>query len=184
MPQTSVDSVAPLGIPGMLSDFHTTQYGDINPGTNEEASAPIPFGVMVKKGTEAGQVKLLAAQADADDLEGIAVQADVYDPLTQLTDVTVGTVEQSGVNSGVTFDILRRGRIWVRPEEAVTPVSEVHVRAVAAGAETKGAFRATADGTDTIDITAFAKWRTSAEANELAELEIDMNNLALATLDV
>lgn len=184
MPQTSVDSLAPIGVPGQLADLYTQQHGDIVPATNEEAAAPIPFGVMVKKGTAKGLVKLLAAQADSDDLEGIAVQADVFDPLTQLADVTVGGVVQSAVKSKVTFDVIRKGRVLVRPEDAVTPIAQVHVRCVVAGAETAGAFRAAKDGADTLDISAFARWCGAAGANELVELEIDMNGLALATLDV
>jgi hypothetical protein len=80
--------------------------------------------------------------------------------------------------------VLRKGRIFVRPEDAVTPTSEVHVRAVATVAEVAGAFRGTNDGTtDTIDITGFAKWHTSAGAGEIAILEIDMTQASLAVAD-
>lgn len=172
--QTEVLSRMPIGIPGQLADLHTAEFGDVVSAVNEEAAAEIPFGVMVKQGTDDDDVKLLAAQADK--LKGIVVFGHNFDYPVQRGD--------TGLKPGVHFGILRKGRIFVRTEDAVTPASEVHVRAVAVDPEVKGAFRGTDDGADTLDITAFAKWVTSADAGEVAILEIDMNQSSLAALDV
>ena len=171
--QTAVNTRMPIGIPGQLADLHTEEFGDVVSAVSEEAAAEIPFGVMVKQGTDDDDVKLLAAVADP--IKGIVVHASNFSKPVQLGD--------TGLKPGVHFGILRKGRIFVTTEDAVTPLSEVHVRAVAAGAEVKGAFRGTGDGTDTIDITGFAKWVTSAGAGEVAILEIDMTQASLATAD-
>ena len=171
--QTEVLDRMPIGIPGQLADLHTAEFGDVMSVTNEEAAAEIPFGVMVKAGTADDSAKLLAANTDK--LRGITVFAHNFSKPVQLGD--------TGLKPGVTFGLLRKGRIYVRVEDAVTPASEVHVRAVAAGLEVKGAFRGTDDGTDTIDITAFAKFICSADAGEVAVVEVDMTNASLQVAD-
>lgn len=172
--QTEVSARMPIGIPGQLADLHTAEFGDVVSAVNEEAAAEIPFGVMVKQGTDDDDVKLLAATNDP--IKGVVVFGHNFDNPVQRG--------STGLKPGVHFGILRKGRIFVTTEDAVTPLSEVHVRAVAAGAEVKGAFRGTADGADTIDITGLAKWVTSAGAGEIAILEIDMTQSSLATPDV
>lgn len=172
--QTEVLTRMPIGIPGELADLHTAEFGDVVSAVNAEAAAEIPFGVMVKQGTDDDDVKLLAAQADA--IKGIVVFGQNFSKPVQLG--------STGLKPGISFGILRKGRIFVLTEDAVTPLSEVHVRAIAVGAELKGAFRGTADGADTIDITGLAKWVTSAGVGEIAILEIDMTQSSLATADV
>jgi len=172
-PQTEVEDTMPIGVAGQLADLWTEENGDVASATSEEASAEIPFGVMVKPGTaDDGVLKLTAT---SNKLAGITVFSHLYAKPDELGD--------TGLKPKVTFDVLTRGRIIVFPEDAVTPASEVHVRAVATGSEVAGAFRGTADGTDTIDLTAFARWRSSADAADAAVLEIDLNNAALATAD-
>lgn len=171
--QTSVSDRMPVGIPGQLADLHTAEFGDVVSATNEEASAEVPFGVMLKDGTDDDLVKLLNATNNK--LAGVSVFAHNFAKPVQLGD--------TGLKSGVTFGVLRKGRIYVLVEDAVTPASEVHVRAVAAGLEVKGAFRGTADGTDTIDCTGFAKYTASAGAGEVAVVEIDMSQASLAVAD-
>ena len=179
--QTEILSRMPIGIPGQLADLHTAEFGDVVSETNEEASAELPFGVMVKAGTGDDLVKNITTTADK--LVGVIVHAQNFAIPVQLG--------ETGLKPGVTFGVLRRGRIYVRVEDAVTPDDEVHVRAVIggangygeAGAESHGAFRGSDDGTDTIDITAFARWITSAEAGEVAVVEIDMNQASLAVAD-
>lgn len=179
--QTEVLDRMPIGIPGQLADLHTAEFGDVVSATSEEASAEVPFGVMVKDGTDDDLVKNVNATNNK--LAGITVFAHNFDYPVQRGDV--------GLKPGVTFGVLRKGRIYVRVEDAVTPASEVHVRAVTggvngygtAGAETAGAFRGTQDATDTIDITGFAKYTSSADAGEIATVEIDMNQASLAVAD-
>lgn len=175
--QTEVLARMPIGIPGQLADLHTAEFGDVVSATNEEAAAELRFGIMVKQGTVATDpdlVKVMTATNNV--LAGITVFAHNFAKPVQLGD--------TGLKPGVTFGLLRKGRIYVLTEDAVDPSDEVHVRAIAAGNEVAGAFRGTADGTDTIDITAFAKWLSAAGAGEVAVLEIDMNQASLATADV
>jgi hypothetical protein len=179
--QTEVLSAMPIAVPGMLADLHTDEDGDVVSAFNEEASDEIPFGVMVKGGTADDSVKNLATTADL--LKGVVVFANYFDKPIQLGD--------TGLKPGVAFGLLRRGHIYVRVEDAVTPASEVHVRVTTggsngygdAGAETAGAFRGSDDGGDTIDITAFAKYLTSADVGEIAVVSIDMDNASLSTAD-
>lgn len=173
MPQTTVETTMPIGVAGQLADLWTEQNGDIISVISEEASAEIPFGVAVRQGTADDGALLFTATSQVP--LGVVVFAHHFAKPDELGD--------TGLKPKVVFGVLRRGRIIVFPEEAVTPASEVRIRAVAAGAEVKGAFRATADSTDCIDITPFAKWRSSADANEPAILEIDLSNVSLAVAD-
>jgi hypothetical protein len=88
--------------------------------------------------------------------------------------------EADGVKQNEEFNLLRKGTIWMRPEDAVTPASGVHMRITAnAGVGTAlGAARGTADGGNTVDLSAFARWVTSSEggrAGGLAKLEINLD---------
>lgn len=172
--QTTVDNPALLGEPGQLADLHTTEFGDVVSVTNQEGAAAIPFGVAVKRGTVDGSAKLIATNADL--LEGVSVFSHLFDDPTQ--------VSSAGLLPTTTFGVLRHGRIIVQSEDAITPVSEVHVRATANGGNVQpGAFRGTADGVHTIDCTAFCKWRTSCGAGGLAVLEVDLSDASLAAAD-
>lgn len=163
MPQTAVSALL-IGVDGQLADLWTELNGDVAPLISEEASAEIPFGVAVKKGAaDDGALKLTAI---TEAVHGIVVYSPLFSKPDELGDV--------GLKPKVSFGVLRVGRILARPENSVTPASGVFVRAVATGNEVAGAFRGTADGTDTIDISAFASWRSTAGAGELAVLEIDL----------
>lgn len=172
--QTAVNTRMPIGIPGQLADLHTTEFGDTVSVTNTEASAEIAFGLMVKNGTTQDSALLVAAAADADDLVGIAVHANNFAYPEQIGD--------TGLKPGTTFAALRKGRIFVIAVDAVTPDDEVHMRH--SGTGVKGSFQKTAVAGETLDLTGFAKWNTSAGVGEVAILEIDMTNSSLATADV
>lgn len=168
-PQTSIaDRVA--GVPGQL-------YGSghkIEPVTNEEATAGMPFGIMVKNGTAARLAKLPAATSDK--LAGIVVLNHAYNRDTEL--------DTDGIQPKATFGILREGCIHVLLEQNVAVGDAVRVRAVATGAEQAGAFRATQDTADCIDISDFASWRTGGTSGGTAVLEINMTGASLAVADV
>lgn len=161
MAQTSVADAMTRAFQGMLADSanHT-----IESMTSEEASAEVPFGVMVKQGTS--DTQFLKLTAITDKLVGIVVHSHAYDKPNELGD--------TGLKPKVTAGILRIGRIWVPVEEAVTPASSVLVRAVVAGAEVAGAFRDTADASDLIDISHIARYRTTTTGAGIALLEINM----------
>lgn len=167
-PQTSIASRV-AAVPGQL---HGSGH-IIEPCTNEEASAGLPFGTMVKNGTAQNLGKLPAAITDK--LAGIVVFNHAYNRDTEL--------DSDGIQPKATFGLLRKGQISVLLEENVAVGGAVRVRCVVEGDEQKGAFRTTEDATDCIDISAFAQWRTSGSAGGTAVLEVDMTNAALAVAD-
>ncbi len=177
--QTEVLSRFVEAVEGMLSD--NSMIKDCLSRVSEEASAEIPFGRMLKAGSTDPQVLLPTATSDL--FAGVSVFNHAYAKPNELGD--------TGLKPMVAFNILNKGRLWVRTEDAVTQASEVHVRCVtggsngygAAGAESAGAFRGTADSTDCVDVSAFCRWMKSAGAGELAELEVDMTSVALSDAD-
>lgn len=119
--------------------------------------AGVLFGKAVTFGTNDNQCKALSA----------------------ITNKVMGVVIHKHVEEGVlaakeAVSLLRKGRIYVKVEEAVSPGDAVFVRAVAAGAEEAGSFRASADSTDCIDISANAEYLSSAEAGEFALVDINL----------
>lgn len=137
---------------------------------NSEASAEIPFGVMVGNGASEGEALKLATTADA--LAGIVLRSDAYDIPNELGD--------TGLKPTVVMSVLTRGRCWVPVEEAVAVGGAVRVRAVVVGAEVAGKFRTTADSTDCIDISAFARWVQGGSSLAMVEIDMLMANAAVA----
>ncbi len=162
-PQTSVSATLPIGVAGQLADLWTEENGDIASAISEEERSEIPFGVAVKRSSDDG-AKLLAAVTDA--VYGVVVFGHLYSKPDELGDV--------GLKPGVTIDVLRMGRVLVPIEGPVTREGGVHVRVVASGPNTiVGAFRGTADGTNTIDLSAFASWVRSA-SGDLGLIELNV----------
>lgn len=172
MSQTTVDTKPALGIPGQLATFKAQDDASVASKQSFEASASIPFGVFVKDDSAANgddAVKLITTTADL--LAGVTVFSQNFNHNHQ--------VDANGdIVPGVFFGVLEEGDIFVLVEDAVTPASEVHVRAIiggtngygAAGAENHGAVRGTADSTDCIDVTSIARFKTSADAGGIAVL--------------
>lgn len=169
MPQTGVTNVSSPGYPGMLADASMAVK---DTGISAEASAEIPFGVMVKKGTANDQVAIVTATTNK--FRGIVV-ADQYAPGVEIGDV--------GVKPKISMALLQKGRIYVYSEEAVNPSLAVRVRCVATGGEIAGSFRTSADTTDCVDISKFAQWKSTTSAAGPAILEIDMANVAEGVAD-
>ena len=171
--QTAVAASA-IGRAGQLADTYTATDGDVVPGTNEEASSSIPFGVLATKSSTDG-AKLPTSAAELKAALGICVIADEFDPTTQLADVTVNTNVQSAIKPGVTTGFLRKGRIMVIPEATGTLASVPHVRFVASGGNTQlGSFTPTAEATKTATLTGIARWVTVPTLGTPTVLEIDL----------
>lgn len=167
--QTSIGDMSKW-FAGMLAD---ARYKTTETGTSEEASAEIAFGVMVKRGTADDGILRLTAVTDVGRFAGIVQHTHALAKDLQLGDV--------GIKPKTTVNVLVKGAIVVPTEEAVVPGDRVFVRCVATGAEVAGAFRKTADGTDTVDISAFARWDTSS-VNGLAVLVVDLTNQRAAAI--
>ncbi len=162
--QTTYTETHTVAIEGALADNGPR---DVATGINE-AAGEIPFGVMVAKGTGDRNKKLPAAGSDT--LDGIALHGYNFDKSEEL-----GT---TGIKRYVAFNVLRRGRAWVKVEEAVNDGDRAHIRHTANGGNTQlGAFRKSADGGNTIDATNIARFETTAGAGELAIVMVDMTGI-------
>lgn len=185
MSQTAV--TAPLiGSPGDLADNYTATDGDIVSAANEEASAPIVLGTMVKLGTGAGLVKKLT---DSHEIPfGIVTRAQFASP-TEVDALEVDTdVFYDAANPGVMLGIGRSGRYCVLIEESVDFDDPVHVRAVATSGEVAGAFGKTDNGNDSFDVSAFCRYTADFDVDGdtgfgVAVVEINMGLASLTVTD-
>ncbi len=128
MSQTSVSEYVEA-IVGLLAD--NTRKKDCAARVNAEASAGIPFGLMVKRGTDENEVVLISALADA--MDGIATFGHSFAKPQEL--------DTDGIQPGTVFDVLQRGRIYVAPEADVARTDKVYVRMLTGdAAEPAGSF--------------------------------------------
>lgn len=185
--QTTYRTTPKIATIGGLADSSSDGVS-VFTGFSTEASAMIPFGNAVEFDPLTGQgydgflegahgVKL--PNATTDKICGILI----HDPNS--SDITNdGTLD--GMEPKAVLNILRRGRIWVKPEtsSSVAVGARLYVRAVTAGEEYKGALRGAADSTDCIDCTNQGVWLTAPDADGMALLEVDFVNaqLDMATL--
>jgi hypothetical protein len=164
MSQTSYSTYQSGGFAGQLAD---NGAHEILSYVNAEASANLPFGVAVAKGT--GDTDAIQMVNGSSVIVGIAVHSHQVDP---------GQVASSPVGAGIppkyAINALTRGRIYVQVEEAVTPASSVFVRHTSgAGGTQKGAFRASADTATAVAATGM-RYLTSAGVAGFAVLEINI----------
>jgi len=123
----------------------------------------VPFGVGVARGSEDNLARLPSDSGDT--LLGITVLDQ-----TEVNQLTTGTHEYDGDD---VMSILRKGRIYVVPEDAVTVDGDVYVRVTASGANTQlGAIRSDNDSGNAIQLTG-AVFQDSAGAGEFAIVEIN-----------
>lgn len=168
--QTTVRTAPAIGLPGTPSNLATAAGEGTVSATSEEASAEIQRGLVVQTSTTNSDYGAKNITGTTNKLFGIALRSD------DMADADLGN---TGYKPGATFPLGRQGRFFVIIEENVTPTSSVRIRC--AGTGTVGAFRATADATNCLDCTPFAKWvRTSLAADGIGEVEIDFTNAALA----
>lgn len=132
---------------------------------------PIPFGRGVVRSASGDDLAVLPS-ATGFVFEGISVNR------------AKGRIKDNSVSPPITgdaeykedesFPVLRKGRIWVIPEDAVTPASDVYLRHTANGVTfVPGRWRTDADTAKGDQITG-ARWLTTASAGQLAVLEINL----------
>jgi hypothetical protein len=161
--QTSYPVSMTAAIEGALADNGNV---DIRPYYNG-AAAEIAFGRAVKFGASDNAAILPAAETDK--IVGITVHSHRYSKGTSTSDLG-----DTGMRQGVTMDVLRKGRIWVKCEDGCVPGDRLWVRAVAGGApEYLGGLNNADDSTDMIDCTNQGQWLTTASAEGLAILEVN-----------
>jgi hypothetical protein len=175
--QTSVADAMTIGFPGLLADG--TNLKNCDSKYNAEASAELPWGCGVVRHSSDEDNAVVkphtSAAAAAPLFAGVLAHSHDYAP-----DIEVGT---TGPKSKVTCSVLTHGRIYVLPEENVTPGDAVRMRVVTAGAEVAGKFRTTADGTDCINLSKIARWVTTGSSTVPAILEIDLTGAADVAAD-
>lgn len=182
--QTAVNNRMPIGVVGQLADLSSMADAVVVTGTSEETSAQILFGKMVIQGTaDDGILKPHTSAAAMVPAVGTLLKGILTFSNELSEPLEVGPGDNDGILPKTTAGVLVEGSVWVLPEEAVTPKSDVRVRVVAAGGEVAGSFRATADTTDCVEITAFARWETSGNSTTPAKLYINMANAAMAVAD-
>lgn len=144
-----------------------------------EASAVVAFGTMLKQGT--ADFTALNPTTTADKFIGVVRKSDAYNIDNELDQVA------GGLKPKTVLGILKRGKVWVLVDEAVTPASPVRVRTdtnagAVAAANGPGTFRTTASAGHTTDISKFARFLTTTTGAGLVQLEFDvtMRNTGVA----
>lgn len=132
---TSYPTAPGIGFAGQIAD-EAPRYID---SAINKAAAAIPFGIGVKKGTNEDEAVLLAATGDV--LIGIAVHRHDVN--------TIGSsawAADAGIPVNDRFDLMKRGVVYVKVEEAVVQGDKAFVRfAAGAGGTQLGAWRKSAD---------------------------------------
>lgn len=179
-PQTTVAAHPDYGMPGQLATLRSAADAKVDTYLNEEASAAIPFGSVVKAGTLENRAKIPSAQADL--LVGIACFGHSFARSFQAGQ---GEISSLGILPGTHFGVVREGVVWVMPEDDVTPGLEVHVRVTANGPKVPGNIGTGEDTTKTVDITAFAQWETAGgpTSGQPAKVWVNFLNASMTLLD-
>lgn len=162
--QTSYSTNLTAALEGQLADAGPH---DIITMVNNEASAEMAFGLAVCFEGSTDDKGALAPDATTDKIAGILVRSHAY---------AQSDLGDTGVVPGGTLNVLRKGRVWVKPETAVVPGDRLYIRAVAGEGEREGAVDNGADSSDMIESKNQGVFLTSADAGELAILEVDFTN--------
>lgn len=162
---------------GTIIDNYSLRPASVLPGyvirddisesaTNAEASAEIAFGKAVIADTVnlVDGVKLPSANNQV--IRGIAMRRQ-----------HIGSPEEygaTGVKAGATFMILRKGRIAIPLEVAVTARNtRGFVQAIANSPRTVGSLQPSADSTNTIDTTVCISIEQTGAVGAMVEVEVD-----------
>lgn len=164
--QTSMLTTPAVAYAGMVSQ-DTPGFRDI---ISKISAASIPNGVFVTQGTADDQCELPNAAGDITP-GGPGLGVAIFDP-TVPTNWPPGTTVP--YPSGQAVPIMRRGRVYVVVEEAVSKGDDVYVRyAAGVGGTQLGAFRSSDPGSEAAQLEG-AKYATSAGAAGLALLELNL----------
>jgi hypothetical protein len=169
MPQTSVLAAPAAAIAGQLAD--TGRDMNLASYFSQEASLQMQFGSMVMQGAADYGANILTAGNVAKML-GVVVYDASYQKGNELGAVADAN-GKLGILPNVTFNVLKRGRIWVLCEEAVTPADVVRVRCTNAG-NGAGTFRKTSAGAGLSMLLVGARWLDSAGVGGFARVEFDV----------
>lgn len=164
--QTTYTTVPNPSFRGMLADVGPNDV--LSKSFKGLAGAAAPFGTpMVTVVGDVNQCRLPAAAADT--LLGVAVHRNIA-PGTAGSNAFTG---EQGIEDTQTVDVLTKGRIWVKVEEAVTPEDDVYWRGVVNGLLIPGNWGTSSDA-GKCTLLAGARFLTSGAAGDLVILEINV----------
>lgn len=146
------------------------QLGDVGPHDIESKTnltVTVPFGQAQVQGTKDYECKFPSSLSDK--LLGVSVAQQTNENL---------------VGSGGSYpalkplSLMKKGRVWVAPEVAVTPADPVYMRVTTHGMLVPGSFTKTADTVSMVDTCVLvpgAVWKNSSASNGgFALLEINL----------
>lgn len=126
--------------------------------TQASGGADVPLGTMVARSTGSNFRQLTSTDA-LTNLAGVLFRTDA----NNWRDYDEAATGVDRIRRGRTMSIAYDCFVWVQVEDDVTSITQgVHVRR--GGTGTLGAFRGSADGGDTIDISTVAEWQDTAAA--------------------
>lgn len=168
MSQTAYEIQAARAFAGMLADSGRDM--NVISRANEETTV-MKFGRGVIYGTDPEKQVLFPSDA-ADLFAGVAAHRHPTERRELFG--TGGTGGETGLQEGEPGDILRKGRIWVEVEEAVSVEDDVYVRhADGGGGTVEGQFRTDADTATAFQVTS-AAWVSETSGAGLAILELNL----------
>lgn len=133
------------------------------------AEVAIQAGLAACQGTADAQCKLPTTSGEVAKVLGIAPSRVTSDP-----NFPPGGTAGFAYQIGDAVDLVPEGQVWVVVEESVVAMDPVFVRfATGAGGSQKGSFRKSADTATAAQLTG-ARYLTSASANGLALVEINV----------
>ena len=132
---------------------------------------PVPFGRGLARGSVADVAVLPSVTGFT--IEGVSIARARARPKDN--SVSPPVTGEADYKAADAVNVLRKGRIWVRPEDAVTVASDVYVRHTQGSnpLHTVGRFRKDADSAKA-DQWVGARWLTAAAGGEIAVLEINL----------
>lgn len=156
---------------GAFAGMRVPSPGDIVEGRIQgEASAVVPFGYAVKRHAS-DATKAILPTAETDKILGLVCHSHEYMESTSYD----STATPPGVKVGANLNILRRGKIWVLAEDAVTTAGDRGWVRCTAGStnEYVGGVTSADEGTETIDCTKQIEFLAAVAAQALVLVEVD-----------
>ena len=169
MPQTSVITSSIAAIAGQLADvgrdYNLASY------FSQETTLQLQFGTMVMQGAADYGDNVVTA-GNVAKLLGVVVYSAAYQKGNELG-ASPDANGKLGILPMIAHNVLKRGRIWVLCEEAVSPVSPVRVRCTNAG-NGAGTFRTTSAGAGLSMLLGGARYLDTALIGGVSRVEFDV----------
>lgn len=158
--QTSYDNAQAAAFAGLLADLD----GSYVRGMRNMETAAVPFGIGVIQGTGANDFQL--PDSAGDDVIGVLAHSHNAQAFS-------ASIAQ-GLDANQAGNVVFRGAVYVKVEEAVAPGDDVYCRHTANGAGKlqPGAFRKDADSGNALAVQG-ARWLTSTAGAGIAALLFD-----------